>query len=381
MIRSIKRIVVLADKEWIQIKRDARSLILSIFLPAFLILLFGYALSVDVKHVKTGILNLDKGHLSRQYIEKFRHTEYIDIVKFIDSHKEIDRLIDSGKIVMAVVIPPDFEKKFRAGKNTDIQLLTDGSDSTSASISIAYVKAITEEFNADLLKKKSSELGLSSAKTSVIIQGRIMYNPELRSKNFIIPGLAVLILAIISALITSLTISREWERGTMESLITTPVRKFEIVFGKLLPYLLIGVFDVVLSISVGNIFFDVPFKGSFFLLCLISLLFLIGTSSIGILISSATRVQVLSVQLAIVATYLPTFILSDYIFPIKNMPIVIKGITYLIPAKYMVYVAKGLALKGIGYHLLITQIGFLGIFAVIVLSLSIKKLSLMLPEN
>ncbi|OHD67128.1 MAG: hypothetical protein A2W19_03765 [Spirochaetes bacterium RBG_16_49_21] len=376
---SLMRIMVIADKEWIQIRRDTRSLILSLFVPSMLVLLFGYALNVDVKNISIGVYDQDKGAFARSYVEKFAHTEYLRIEEYIKRYSDIDYLIDSGKIVMALVIPPDFEKSFRSGKPADVQVLVDGSDSTSATIATGYVKAITYEFNSALLSRELRKRGVSDIAFPVDVRSRIWYNPELESKNFIIPGLIVLILAIISALITSLTISREWERGTMETLITTPVRGFEVVLGKLVPYLFIGIFDVVVGLSIGYFAFGVPFKGNFAELCLISLLFLVGTSSLGILISAATRVQVLSVQIAIVATYLPSFILSNFIFPIRSMPFVIQGITYIVPAKYLITVLKAIALKGVGYSLLWTQIIFLTIFCLVVLALSVRKFKVVLP--
>jgi ABC-2 type transport system permease protein len=376
---SLTRIIVIAEKEWTQIQRDLRSLILSLFVPSLLVLLFGYALNVDVKNISIGIYDQDKGAFARSYIEKFSHTEYLKIKENIERYDAIDYLIDSGQIIMAVVIPRDFEKRFKSGKSADVQLLVDGSDSTSAMIATGYVKAITLEFNNDINLMKLKKKGIIELKQPVEVRNRIWYNPELESKNFIIPGLIVLILSIISALITSLTISREWERGTMETLITTPVRGSEVVLGKLIPYLFIGIFDVVLGLCIGYFAFNVPFKGNFIELCLISFLFLAGTSSLGILISAATRVQVLSVQVAIVSTYLPSFILSNFIFPIRSMPFVIQAVTYIVPAKYLITVIKGIALKGTGYALLWLQILFLSLFCIIVVALSIRKFKVTLP--
>ncbi|MFC1669372.1 ABC transporter permease [Spirochaetota bacterium] len=380
-MRSLMRILTLADKEWIQIRRDSRSLILSIILPVLLILLFGYAITVDVTNVQLAILDNDKSNFSRKYIEKFAHTEYLTIRKYVNSYKEIDKLINSNEIVIAIVIPIDFTKRFKAGKISEVQVLVDGSDSTTATISLGYIKAITYDFNREIQENELKQIGISKLRLPIDVRTRIWYNSELKSKNFIIPGLAILILAIISALITSLTISKEWERGTMETLITTPVRKYEVIFGKLLPYLFIGIFDVIASFSIGFFVFNVPFAGSFVEMCIISMLFLVGTSGLGMLISSATRSQVLSVQFAMVITFLPTFLLSGFIFPIRNMPIVVQGITYLIPARYMMVVVKGIALKGIGYQMLWTQIIFLLIFAIIVIFLSIKKFTLTIPES
>ena len=378
---SINRILVLADKEWIQIRRDSRSLILAIFVPSILILLFGYALKMDVKFVKTGIYNGDKTTFSRQYIERFSHTDYISIVKHIEQYRDIDTLLDSGEIALAIVIPNNFQKDYRKGKTVEIQALVDGSDSTTATVAMGYVKMITYQFNKDLNREKMNKIGLTGLDEPIDIRTRIWYNPELESKNFIIPGLIVLILTIISALLTSLTISREWERGTMESLITTPVRKYEVIFGKLIPYIFIGIFDVVLATIVGYFVFDVPLKGSFIEFCAISILFLIGTSSLGIMISSATRVQVLSIQVAMVVTYLPSFILSGFIFPIENMPVVVQAITYVIPARYLISIINAIALKGVGISLIWGQILFLSIFTIVVISVSIKKFSVMIPEN
>lgn len=377
---SLVRVLAVAGKEWLQVRRDARSLILSLVAPALLIMLFGYALTVDVKNVGMAVYDQDRSTLSRRFVEEFSHTEYLSMRGHVRSYAEIDRLIDRERIAMALVIPAGFERRFKSGKSTEVQLVTDGSDATTATVAIGYASAIIMNFNLDLKVRELARAGIREPKMPVEIRSRIWYNPELESKNFIIPGLVVLILAIISALIASLTISREWERGTMETLITTPVRGFELVLGKLIPYLIIGLFDVAATITLGYFVFDVPLKGSFVELGLVSLLFLAGTSSLGILISAATRVQVLSVQAAMVVTYLPSFILSGFIFPIKSMPVVVQAITYLIPAKYLIVLIKGIALKGVSVGLLWTQIVFLAVFALAVLAGSVRKLSMRLPE-
>jgi ABC-2 type transport system permease protein len=375
------RMVAIADKEWTQIRRDIRSLFMALFIPSMLVLLFGYALVFDVKHVSVGIYDQDHSYFSRQYLERFSHTEYLSIKKYVDNYKEIDRLINNGTIRIAIVIPPDFEKKFNAGKTVDVQVLVDGSDSVSALIAVGYVRAITYEFTKDIIRHELNKKGITSIKQPVEIKNRVWYNPELKSKNFIIPGNLGLILAIMAALITSLTISREWERGTMETLITTPVRGYEVVLGKLIPYVFIGMFDVICALTIGYFIFNIPFRGSFLQLSLISVFFLIGSSSLGILISTITRVQVVSLQLSIIITYLPSLMLSDFIFPIKNMPIIIQIITYIIPAKYMIVVLKGIILKGVGYSVLYTQILFLIIFCIAIVAISIKKFKVSLPDK
>lgn len=257
----------------------------------------------------------------------------------------------------------------------------DGSDSTTATVALGYVKTIVYNFNQELQFQELNRMGIPRAALPVDVRSRIWYNPELKSRNFIITGLIVLVMAIISSLITSLTISREWERGTMETLITTPLRKYELFYGKMIPYIFIALFDVVLTVAAGHFIFNVPLKGSFVELYLIALLFLIGTSSLGMIISSATRSQVLSVQFAIIITYLPSFVMSGFIFPILNMPFVVQAITFLLPARYLIIYMKGIALKGIGYQMLWTQILFLFIFALVSSIICMNRITLKLPED
>jgi ABC-2 type transport system permease protein len=379
--RSLSRTLAIAQKEWLQIVRDKRSLVLSLGLPIAMLFLFGYALSMDVTQVKTAVYDQDRTPLSRSLIEKFSHTEYISIYKYVNDNKEIDSLLDKGKVILAVVIPPEFEKKYMSGKAVDVQLLVDGSDASSAMVATGYVKMIMFEFNRDLTFKGLNKSGINDFKIPVDVQTRVWYNPQLKSKNFIISGTIVVVMAIISALITSLTMAREWERGTMETLITTPVRKHEIYFGKLIPYILIVLFDVVVTASAGYFIFDMPIKGSIVELYIVSLLFLIGTSGLGMLISSSARNQLLAVQGAAAVTYMPSILLSGYIFPIKNMPAVIQGLTYFVPARYLIFYMKGITMKGIGFTLMWSQIIFLILFAVIVMVISLKNISFKLDEG
>jgi ABC-2 type transport system permease protein len=379
--RAIVRLIAIADKEWLQIRRDSRSLILAILAPAILLMLFGYALTVDVKNVRTVIYDQDKTAASRHLIEKFSNTEYLSLTSYAAGYRDVDRMIDRGDASLPIIIPRNFEKAFKSGKQTHIQVIVDGSDSTSATVSTGYVRAIVTGFNLDIKIEELDRAGISSFQAPVDIKTRVWYNPELKSKNFIIPGLIVIILAIISALIASLTISREWERGTMETLITTPVRPWELLIGKITPYLIIGLFDVILTACTGYFVFNVPIKGSFIEFYMLALLFLTGTSSLGVFISAATKIQVLSVQVAMVATYLPSFILSGFIFPIENMPVFVQGITYLIPARYLMVLVKAIVLKGITASLLYMQIVFLAIFAMLVIFIGIKKISVKLPGN
>ncbi|MEJ5362438.1 MAG: ABC transporter permease [Spirochaetota bacterium] len=375
-MKTLIRILAIAQKEWIHIYRDIRSLILALITPAFLVLIFGYALNMDVKNVAFIIYNQDKTPTSRQFAEIFMHSEYLTCKGYVTRYNDIDIAIDSGKAVAALVIPYNFTENVKSGQSAHLQLIVDASDSMSATIASAYFNAIVSQYNIAWMQERLNRAGFGSIQIPVNIESRIWYNEELQSKNFVVPGIIVIVLAIISALITSLAISREWERGTMESLITTPVRSWEVIAGKLIPYIFIGMFDVVITYLVGYFVFDIPVRGSFTELLLVSILFLIGTCTFGLVISSATRVQVLSIQVAMIATYLPTIILSGFIFPIKNMPIILQAITYIIPARYMIALIKGIALKGLAASLLTTQIIFMTAFAFIMIIIGIKKINL-----
>ncbi len=381
MLRSMNRILVLAEKEWIQIRRDTRSLLISIFIPAAMIILFGYALNMDVKNISVGVYDQDKTSFSRSFLARFSNTEYLIFRENIEDYDDIDRMLDSGRIAMAMVIPVNFRKDYVTGRPVMVQLLVDGSDSTAATVSIGYVKAITNRFNEESSLKALGRAGITSLRVPIDIRTRIWYNPTLESKNFIVPGLIVILLTVISALIASLTISREWERGTMETLITTPVRKHEIIIGKLIPYVFLGIFDTVLCLAVGYFIFDVPLKGSFLLFCTLAILYLVGTTFMGMLISSATRAQVLSIQVAMWVTYLPSFLLSGYIFPIKNMPVFLQVLTFAIPARYLITMVNSIALKGAGVAMLWTQILFLLGFVAVVFVASVRKMSVSLPDK
>jgi ABC-2 type transport system permease protein len=379
MKASLIRISALAEKEWVQIRRDWRSLILALAAPSFLVLLFGYALSVDVKDIRFAVMDQDKTAASRQFIDLFRHTEYFIFQTEAGSPGEIDRLIDTGVIRAAFIIPPGFAQRLGKGQSSPVQVLIDGTDSTPANVASGYIASITAEFNAEIIKKKLDRTGVRIEGRGVILEPRSWYNEAMKSRNYILPGLIALILAIICALIASLTISREYERGTLETILSTPVRPAELVAGKIIPYLLIGLFDITTTILLAFILFDLPLKGSFVELIIISMLFLTGMSGMGILVSTATKVQVLSVQVSMVLTYLPTFILSGFMFPVSNMPAAVQGITYLIPARYLITIIKGIALKGAGASMLTAQILFLSLFAIFILAAAARKIAGLYP--
>lgn len=358
------RVFAISKKEYLQIIRDPISLGLSFLMPALLLFLFGYAINFDIKDAKIAVYDQDKSPQSRDFLSKFTNSNYFKVSYFLENEKEIEKLLDSGKVFVSIWIPAGFSENLKAKRRSEIQIIIDGSDSSTASIILNYISQITKSFSEKLFFKNEKKIDLKV---------RFWFNQELKSKNFIIPGLIALIIAIISALLSSLTISREWEKGTMEKLISTPVKSSEIILGKIIPYFLIGILDLAFSFLVAIFIFKVPFKGNLLFFVLISSIYLFGGLSYGILISAIAKSQVLSVQISIVTTYLPTLLLSGFIFAIENMPQIIKTITYFIPARYFIFIVRNIFLKGSPLNFLIFEALLLAFFSFLFFLLSIKK--------
>ncbi len=361
---SLLRVRAVAAKEIIQIKRDPRSLALAFILPVVLMVLFGSALSLDLDRVTVAVLDRDHTPQSRELTAAFSGTRYFSIVAEVDREGELDRLIDQGIALMALVVNPGFGEKVSTGRPARVQVVADGSDSLTAQIALGYSKALISGYNPGGVD------GAVSPPTDARI--RVWYNPDLKSSVFTVSGLIALIMVIIGAVLTSLTLAREWERGTMEQLITTPVRTPEILLGKFLPYFVIGLMDLVAGVFLAVIVFHVPMRGSLLLLILLSALFLAGALGQGLLISAFARNQLLANQLAIITSFLPAFLLSGFFAPITNMPAGIQALTFLIPARYGMTICRGIMLKGVGLFVLWPQALFLGLYGVVITLLTMK---------
>ncbi|MFN3395912.1 MAG: ABC transporter permease [Thermodesulfovibrionales bacterium] len=359
------RIKAIAKKEIIQIRRDPLSLAMAFLMPVILLFIFGYAITLDVNNLRTVVYDQDRSSLSRELVAELEESGYFTIVGNADDHRDIDKYLDSGKAQVAVWIPDDFSKKIKTRKDAELQVIVDGSDSNTATIALGYITAISELYSQRI--KGSRIIPFIDPRV------RVWYNPELKSRNYIIPGLIAVIMAVIAALLTSLTIAREWERGTMEQLISTPVKTPELIMGKLLPYFFIGFIDVALSVIMAVFVFEVPLRGNIFLLAVLSSIFLFGGLSLGILISIAAKSQLVASQISMVVTFLPAFLLSGFMYAIANMPKSLQMITYIIPARYFVSILKGIFLKGNTLRFLILETILLTIFGLIVFALANKK--------
>jgi len=348
MIRP-SRLLAMARKEAIQLRRDVRSLILAFLLPVLLVVLFGYAISWDVNQIATAVLDRDRSSQSRALLDAFQASGYFRVERSLDATAEIDALLDRGTVQVVLVIPEDFARELGAGRQAQLQVIVDGSDANTATIALAYANGIVQAWSRSF---SSTALRASSP---IQTRTRIWYNEELLSRNMIVPGLVAVIMMIIAAMLTSLTIAREWERGTMEQLAATPVGRAEVVLGKMLPYVAIGLIDVVVVSLVGVLLFDVPFRGNPALLMVLSLAFIIGALGLGIFISAVARSQLLATQMAMILTFLPAFLLSGFMFAIEVMPAPLEAITWLVPARYFLVVTRGIFLKGVGADVLRVQ--------------------------
>ncbi|MCX5712660.1 MAG: ABC transporter permease, partial [Candidatus Omnitrophica bacterium] len=298
IIQRLKRIRAVALKEFVQIKRDPRSLGLALGIPMFMLLIFGYGLSLDIDHVPMVVWNQDaSSQFSRDFLLNFSNSKYFKITGFTDNYRDIQEKINSGKVMMALVIPKDFSRLLKSGTIAPLQLIVDGSDANTATIAMGYVRSVISGYNTNLLVNLFAKKGIAPPKL-LDARSRIWFNMGLTSTWFIVPGVIAMIIMVISALLTSLTIAREWERGTMEQLISTPVKAPELIIGKFIPYFVIGFFDLTVGILMARILFHVPFRGSYFLLFILSSLFLTGALAQGILISVIAKTQLMASQLA-----------------------------------------------------------------------------------
>jgi ABC-2 type transport system permease protein len=367
-----RRIKAVTKKEFIQILRDPRSLGMAIAIPILMLILFGYALTLDVDNVPLVIWDQDRSQTARDFIRNFEGSRFFKIVGYFDNYSTLDEYVNSNKALMAMVIPRDFSHRIESGQAAPVQLLVDGSDSATATIALGYAQAITAAHNRRLAIDSLARVGATAA-LPLDMRSRIWFNPDLKSKNFIIPGLIAVVMMIIAALLTSLTVAKEWERGTMEQLISTPVKSGELILGKFMPYFAIGMLDLLIAVAMGQFLFHIPLRGSVALLFILSAFFLTGALSLGMLISIVTRSQLLASQFAMVATFLPAFLLSGFVYAIPNMPKAVQLLTYLIPARYFIVIVKGIYLKGVGLTVLGTQAIFLVIFSFLVFLLANRK--------
>ena len=360
------RLLAIARKEVIQLRRDVRSLAMAFVVPAVMIMVFGYVISFDVKNITLAVLDQDHSQRIRELTAAFSSSGRFRITEYLAGSDEIAPLLDRGAVRLALVIPPGFERELTAGLSAPVQAIIDGADANTAGITANYATSIVTAYSAKVVMRAS----LASA--PITTEARVWYNEALASPPMIVPGLVAAVMMIIAAMLTALTVAREWERGTMEQLAATPVHPTEVILGKLLPYLVIGLVDVAATILIGMFLFDVPFRGSVALLSIMTTMFLLGSLGLGIYISTVLRSQLLATQVAMLVTFLPSVLLSGLMFDINAMPLPLRIISLAVPARFFITVMRGVFLKAVGIPVLWGQGLAMVAYAIIGLTLAIR---------
>ena len=369
-MRIIYHIIV---KELLQFRRDRRMVAVSFLAPVVQLLLLGYAATTDIKEIPMLVYNQDKSSTSREFVNQFINSGYFVVKEEVNSSKDIDRHIENGDVWLALVIPPDFSDNLLAMKQTSVQLLADGSDANSANVSIAYASQIVSKYSQSIVLNLKEKIQGIKQPARLNPEVRIWYNPELKSRNFMVPGVLAMVLLIVTMTLTSLGIVKEKEIGTLEQLMITPIKPYQLIIGKLLPFVIIGALDVGLVLIVARFWFDVPLQGSVLLLLGLSGLFVLTTLGLGLFVSTISKTQQQAMMTAQFFFFMPFIFFSGFTFPIENMPKVIQFITYAIPVRYYIVIIRGIFLKGVGIAELWPQALALLLFGVVILTLSVVR--------
>ncbi len=367
-------ILEIVRKEFIQFRRDRKMFGISFVAPVFQLLILGYAATLDVKQIPTVVCDQDNSATSRELVRTFASSGYFRIVGYLPQISDVDRQIDDGHASVAIVIPSDFEHSITSGESAPLQIIADGSESNSAGIGMSYASMIVGRFSENIVIQSLVRKGLGSAIPGRVNgEIRVWYNPELRSRNFMVPSVLALLLMVMTMILTSLAIVKEKETGKMEQLVVTPIKPYQLMIGKLLPFLLIGLIDVLLVVLLTNVVFDLPVKGSVALLFGLCLVFLMTTLGLGLFVSTISRTQQQAMLTAIFFFMLPMIFFSGFVFPIQNMPKIIQYVTYIIPLRYFFVIIRGLFLKGVGFGTLWPEASALLAFGAVILSMSVLR--------
>jgi ABC-2 type transport system permease protein len=355
----------MAGKEIIQIMRDTRSLAIVVLMPVVLVLFFGYGVSLDLKHLPVYVYDREGSEQSQALLKRFQASRYFHVVRAVDNYSELVQALDNDRAKMALVIPYDFSERLRAGGTVSVQALLDATDDNTANVMTGYAQAVIQGYSNDVQIEWLQRRGQQAQPPPLSVETRTWYNENLESSAFIVPGVLAVVMSVIGAFLTSLTVAREWERGSMEQLISTPVTALEILLGKLIPYFFIGLVDAGICVLLAIFWFDVPFRGTVPALFVCTALFLIALLCLGYFISVVAKSQLAASQIALVATFLPAFLLSGFLFSIEQMPPFVQWVTRILPARYYVSSLKMIFLKGTPLELLYGQWLPLAIFATV----------------
>jgi ABC-2 type transport system permease protein len=367
----MRTVIAVATKELHQIVRDPRTLAILLLFPAFMLLIYGYALNFDLRDVRLAVQDQDRSVESRALISAFTNSGYFTLVGHVDANEEITRLVNRNEARAVLVVPARYEQDVRNRRPTTVQVIIDGDNANTASTVMGYAQAIVGEISSSIAVRASAGNG---SRLPITLEPRIWYNPQLRSTLFLVPGLIAFIAMITAVVSTALSVVREKERGTMEQIRMSPIGPASFVLGKTLPYLALSFVSALLILFTARILFDLPMRGSWLLLCGSILLFLVGAQAQGLLISSIASSQQVAFQVALLSSFLPTFILSGFIFPLSSMPTVVQGISHIVPARYFLVVLRAIVLKGAGLEAFWEQLVWLAVFSTVALTLASLRL-------
>jgi len=367
----VKKIVAIGVKEFRQIGRDRRTLMILLFVPAFFLLLYGYALNFDIRHIRLIVQDQDRSTASREVVSAFVNSGYFDLVAVAASDRDVVRLIDRNQARAALVIPPDFGRDAATGRRTAVQVIINGDNANTATTVTGYAVSLVSSVSTRY--EVASRLA-SAAGPALTVEPRVWYNPELRSALFLVPGLIAYIAMLTAVISTALSIVREKEVGTMEQVRMSPVGPLAYVIGKTVPYFCVSLASSMGIVALAMLLFDLPMRGSWAMLLLSVSLFLIGALAFGLLISTMAETQQVAFQLALLTSYLPTLMLSGFIFPISSMPTFLQVITHIVPARYFLVALRGVVLKGVGLEVFWRDLMALVIFATLTIILASARL-------
>lgn len=346
----MKVIINLIIKELIQVKRDPKLFRIVLIAPVLQLILLGYAATLDVENISVVVLDQDKTFASRQLNEKLTSSGYFNINYYTDNYDEIIELINKGKVFTALVIPKDFEKKINRRETVQLQIICDGSDGNKAGISVGYLQGIISSYTSKILMDVRDKYGLKTINAgSITSEVRVWYNPDLKTRNFMVPSVMALILVVTTTVMMAMGVVKEREIGTLEQLIVTPIKPFQLIIGKLIPFVIIGFIDFLIVVTVMVLWFGIAVRGDFLFLLFTSFIFIMSTLGLGLFISTISKTQQQAMMVAMFGILMPMIYLSGFAFPIENMPQLIQYITYAIPLRYYITILRGIILKGTGF--------------------------------
>lgn len=372
----MKTILHIIKKEFLQFKRDPKMFGIILLAPVIQLIFLGYAVNMDVEKISTVIFNMDNSSESRRLIEIFTSSNYFQIYEYVNNYDVLQEHIENGDALMGLVIPKDFARKLGRNNPVKLQAIFDGSDGNKASIAAGYVMNITGEYSKNILLDYNNKHGQKfSPAGSIVAEIRAWYNPTLKTRIFMVPGIVGLLLSIITLILTSLAIVKEKEIGTLEQIIVTPIKPYQLIVGKLIPFAILSLATIVLVLSAMSIIFDITTRGSLAFLFAASFLYILSTLGFGLFVSTISRTQQQAMMLAIFVVMLPMVFLSGFAFPIENMPDVIQWLTYAVPLRYFMTIIRGVILKGTGFTELWGEVVVLFTMGIAVLGLSALRFS------